>query len=78
MMKDMEKVHKPELSESQKEEINTVLSMLKPGDVIKISYYDDGFVRKEKAEFIKLDLYCKVIILKNKKILFSNLLSLEL
>ena len=65
MLNDMEKVEKPELSEYQKEEINNVLVGLCQGNIITISYYDNGFIRKEKDEFFKkeksrciLNLYC--------------------
>ncbi len=77
MINDMEKVEKPELSEYQKEEINNALIDLCQGNQIIVSYYDNGYIRKEKDEFCKLDLYAKMICLKSRNINFENLLNIE-
>jgi len=76
MMKNREKKDRPELSEYQKAEINEVLSTLTKGDFVEIAYYDNGDIRTEKAEFIKLDLYNKCVFLNTMSIHFNNILEI--
>lgn len=78
MMKEMEKVDRPELSEYQKSEINESLKLLKTGDSASVTHYKNGHILKEKVEFEKLDLYSKVVICKSVTISFENLLSIEI
>lgn len=77
MLVKRQKKEKPELSSDQKEEINEVLENARPGTVLSVRYYIDGFVRQKDGELLKVDVTTHSLILDNLVVPFANLLGLS-
>lgn len=70
-------VEKPELSYDKIEEINSVLSALKPGDSVLVTYYQNGMIQTQNLLFQKCDLYVRQLYFREMKLSFSCLLDLK-
>jgi hypothetical protein len=77
MIYERQKISKPLLSEDQQEEINAEMISLRKEDEVKISYYDDGFIRKTQGTIREIEPYDRYLRIDGLVISFDNLLSLR-
>lgn len=77
MEKEKQKVEKPQLSEDDMGEINTVLTEYS-GETVIIFYYASGYIKKEKGPIKKIDPLNKCLFINDLKVTFVNLLKVEI
>ncbi|HAE16862.1 MAG TPA: hypothetical protein DCG51_09985 [Erysipelotrichaceae bacterium] len=74
---------KPELSEWQQEEINTILSSVNKDDNVLITWFepdqlkDGGRIRRETCRIIKTDAYHQILYTDQDNIAFDSILEME-
>ena len=71
------KVPKPKLTTDQIEKINDVLQNYEPGQVVKIKFYNDGYIYESEVEIKRIDLQNRCLILNKGKLKFENLLDID-
>ncbi len=78
LQKEKSKIKKPILSE---EEIATleakIIEAYYSQEKIKISFYQNGFIRQIKGQVKKIDQIYKLIYLNNLKLLFNQIIQIE-
>ena len=72
------RMERKELSETQQEEINSVLTSLKPGDKIKMTYYASGKYVTVEDVFVKIDMYKKIIVSEEREIFSDDIFFISL
>lgn len=74
---------KPELSEWQLEEVNSVLSSLRKGDTVLITWFeadelkDGGRIRSENRRIRKIDAFHQILYTDQEPIAFDSILEME-
>ena len=71
------RVPRAELSETQTQEVNRVLTELTPGDRAEITYYQGGHYHTEQLTFVKNDLYRRILVTEQTEIPFVDIFSVE-
>jgi len=71
-----EKIAKGEMSEDDAKAISDVLIGLEDDDIVKLTYYDDGYNKTYKGKII-LDTFKRIIYLDKKEISLDNLIKIE-
>ncbi len=66
-------VPKIELSEEKKEELDLALHRIRPKDMVRVVYYEDGEYLEIKGMVSRLDIDAGVLKVVQTKILFENL-----
>lgn len=75
--KQKEKIDKPELSDDEIEDINSLLVALTRGDRVDVTYYDDGLICTVTDYFINCDSIEQRVIFRRKSVPFNVLLGLK-
>lgn len=70
-------VEKPELSIDQIDDLNRALVSLQKGDKTKVTYYDDGVIKKKDVVFVKCDGSSMHVFFKDIVLPFSSLICFE-
>lgn len=65
------------LSEDGEKEVDSVLSDIRKGDTISVSYYDGGRYRTEEGIVLKMDGTEGFILMENGPVYFEDIHSLE-
>lgn len=68
---------KPVLSEYETERLNAVVSSLKKGDMIRLKYYSDGFIKEIVGVMTGLDKTRRVITVVKTNVPFEDVLKVE-
>lgn len=70
-------VHRLELSEYMEEELNKMLSILKPGDMATVIYFSNGEYIKVTGMIARIDAACRILQIVEKRIGFDDIYSIE-
>lgn len=76
MFHEKRKIARPHLSADQGELIDRTLREYQ-GEMVSITYFDDGFIRLIRATIDKIDADRRAIVVSEISISFSDLLSLD-
>ena len=71
------KIDKPVLSDDQKEKINYILQTYKKGQIVKIKFFNDGYLYFINTQIKRIDLENRRLILEHGKLDFSNVIDIE-
>lgn len=77
MQRQRQKVEKPIISEDTAIAINNILATYK-GELVRVYYYDRGFIKCKDANIKKIDVYAQVLVFEDARIKFTNLLNIEI
>ena len=69
---------RPILSDDETERLNAVFSVLKKGDVVKIEYYENGFIKEIEGAMTGFDAYTRTVTIVKTRIGFDDVLKAEL
>lgn len=70
-------VSRLELSEYMEEELNKMLSMLKPGDMATVIYFCNDEYIKVTGMIARIDADCRILQIVEKRIGFDDIYSIE-
>lgn len=70
-------VSKLELSEYMEEELNKILSGLKPGDMATVIYFSNDEYIQATGMIARIDAECRILQVVEKKIDFDNIFSIK-
>ena len=71
------KIEKPILTEDQKEKINYALQSYQKGQIIKIKFFNDGYLYFINTSIKRIDLENHQLILENGKLKLSEIIDIE-
>ena len=71
------KISKPVLSDDQKEKINYILQTYQKGQIVKIKFFNDGYLYYINTQIKRIDLENRRLILESGKLDFSNIVDIE-
>jgi len=71
------KIPKPILTDDQKEKIEYVLQTYEKGQLVKIKFFNDGYLYFINTQIKRIDLENRKLILENGKLDFSNIIDIE-
>ena len=72
------KISRPILTEDQKEKINYVLQSYQKGQIVRIKFFDDGYLYYINTTIKRIDLENRKLILEHGKLDFINLIDIEI
>ena len=72
------KIAKPILTEDQKEKINFVLQSYQKGQIVRIKFFNDGYLYFISTTIKRIDLENKKLILEQGKLDFTNIVDIEI
>ena len=72
------KISKPILTEDQKEKINYVLQSYQKGQIVKIKFFNDGYLYFISSTIRRIDLENRKLILEQGKLDFANIIDIEI
>ena len=72
------KVARPILAEDQKEKINYVLQSYQKGQLVRIKFFNDGYLYYINTTIKKIDLENRKLILEHGKLEFINIIDIEI
>ena len=72
------KIPKPILTEDQKEKINYVLQSYQKGQIVKIKFFNDGYLYFISSSIRRIDLENRKLILEQGKLDFANIIDIEI
>ncbi len=72
------KIPKPILTEDQKEKINYVLQSYQKGQIVKIKFFNDGYLYFISSTIRRIDLENRKLILEQGKLDFANIIDIEI
>ncbi len=72
------KIPKPILTEDQKEKINYVLQSYQKGQIVKIKFFNDGYLYFISSTIQRIDLENRKLILEQGKLDFANIIDIEI
>lgn len=72
-----ERIMKNDLSEEKIIEISKTLSIVKKSDIIKVVYYNDGYLKQIMGKS-KINIEENYILIKEEKIKFDNLIDIKI
>ena len=71
------KIAKPVLTEDRIEKINYILQSYQKGQIIKIKFYNDGYLYEIETTIKRIDLENRVLVLENGKLKLENLIDID-
>ena len=71
------KIAKPILTEDQKEKINFVLQSYQKGQIVRIKFFNDGYLYLISTTIKRIDLENRKLVLEQGKIDFVNIVDIE-
>ena len=71
------KIQKPILTPDQVEKIEQVLQSYKKGQVVKITFFNDGYIYNINSSIKRIDTENRVLVLDKGKLPFSEILDIE-
>ena len=71
------KISKPKLTQDQVEKINYALQCYEPGQIVKIKFYNDGYLYESNVEIKRIDLNNRILILDKGKLKLENLIDID-
>jgi len=71
------KIDKPVLSDDQIEKINYILQSYKRGQIVKIKFYNDGYLYVIETQIKRIDLENRCLILTKEKLKFENIIDID-
>lgn len=71
-------VPKVELSEYMEEELNNMLSVLKPGDMATVVYFSNDEYIKVTGMIARIDIECRRLQIVEKRISFDDIYSINI
>ena len=71
------KIDKPILSDDQKQKINYALQTYKKGQIVKIKFFNDGYLYYTNTQIKRIDLENRRLILESGKLDFSNIIDID-
>lgn len=71
------KIAKPKLTQDQVEKINFALQSYEPGQIVKIKFYNDGYLYESNVEIKRIDLNNRILILDKGKLKLENLIDID-
>jgi hypothetical protein len=71
------KIEKPKLTEDQMDKINFTLQSYKKGQVIKIKFYNDGYLYVTDCQIKRIDLDNRILVLDKGKLRFSDIIDID-
>lgn len=77
MQEEKKKVEKPEISEDTILEINRILTEYS-GENALFYYFDRGYIKSFTGKIKKIDVINRALLFEDTKILFTNLLNIEI
>ena len=72
------KVARPILAEDQKEKINYVLQSYQKGQLVRIKFFNDGYLYFINTTIKRIDLENRKLILEHGKLEFINIIDIEI
>ena len=72
------KIAKPILSDDQKEKINFVLQSYRKDQIVRIKFFNDGYLYFISTTIRRIDLENKKLVLENGKLDFTNIIDIEI
>ena len=72
------KIAKPILTEDQKDKINYVLQSYQKGQIVRIKFFNDGYLYYISSVIKRIDLENKKLILEQGKLDFTNIIDIEI
>ena len=72
------KIERPILTEDRKEKINYVLQSYKNGQIVKIEFFNDGYLYFINTTIKRIDLENRKLILEHGKLDFINLIDIDI
>lgn len=72
------KIARPILTEDQKEKINYVLQSYQEGQIVRIKFFNDGYLYYINTTIKRIDLENRKLILEHGKLDFINLIDIEI
>lgn len=71
------KIQKPVLTTDQMEKIENTLQSYKKGQIVKITFFNDGYIYYVTTSIKRIDIENRVLVLDNGKLPFSEILDIE-
>ena len=71
------KISKPILTDDQKEKINYALQSYKKGQLIKIKFFNDGYLYVVNTSIKRVDLENQQLVCENGKLKLSDIVDIE-
>jgi len=71
------KIEKPILTQDQKDKIEYALQSYQKGQIVKIKFFNDGYIYFVDAQILRIDLENRCLVLDKGKLKFANLLDIE-
>ena len=71
------KINKPVLTTDQIEKINYVLQSYQKNQVVKIKFFNDGYLYLIESQIKRIDLENRCLILDNGKLRFENIIDID-
>ena len=72
------KIERPILTEDRKEKINYVLQSYERGQIVKIEFFNDGYLYFINTTIKRIDLENRKLILEHGKLDFINLIDIDI
>ena len=72
------KIERPILTEDRKEKINYVLQSYEKGQIVKIEFFNDGYLYYINTTIKRIDLENRKLILEHGKLDFINLIDIDI
>ena len=72
------KIERPILSEDRKEKINYILQSYQKGQIVKIEFFNDGYLYFINTTIKRIDLENRKLILEHGKLDFINLIDIDI
>ena len=72
------KIERPILSEDRKEKINYILQSYQKGQIVKIEFFNDGYLYFINTTIKRIDLENRKLILEHGKLDFLNLIDIDI
>ena len=69
---------RPVLSEDETEKLNAVVSTFKKGDIVKLGYYSNGFIKEMTGVLTELDVNRRIVTVIKTSVSFDDVLDAEL
>lgn len=77
MEKERTLVSKPELGQDEIAEMDQRLRALKRGDNVSVTYFEEGEIKTESFQFLRLDPLARTVSFRERSLSFAALLKIE-
>ena len=71
------KIEKPILTDDQKEKIEYVLQSYQKGQIVKIKFYNDGYLYIIETQIKRIDTENRCLVLTKGKLKFENIIDID-